>query len=138
MFTEQEINYLKSQPLARIATVSGEGQPDVSPVGFEFDGMFFYVGGRNMDQTRKYRNISSGNSKVALVVDDLISVQPWNPRGIRIYGMADLIEKQGYAGPGLYLRIKPEISWSWNIEGSGTRKALHAQNRVLKGVAKEK
>jgi PPOX class F420-dependent enzyme/OxyR family protein len=82
MFTEQEVTYLKSQHLARIATVSEDQQPDVTPVGFEFDGTFFYVGGRNATQTRKYHNVKTGNSKVALVVDDLASVHPWNPRGI--------------------------------------------------------
>lgn len=43
MFSDKEINYLKSQRLARVATVSGELQPDVSPVGFEFDGESFYI-----------------------------------------------------------------------------------------------
>ncbi len=32
-FTDAEIAYLRSQPLARIATVSPDGQPDASPVG---------------------------------------------------------------------------------------------------------
>jgi pyridoxamine 5'-phosphate oxidase family protein len=44
-FTEDETAYLKSQPLARIATVGPGGQPDVTPVSFEFDGTYFYVGG---------------------------------------------------------------------------------------------
>ncbi len=34
-FTEEEVAYLKSQPLARIATVGADDQPDVAPVGFE-------------------------------------------------------------------------------------------------------
>jgi pyridoxamine 5'-phosphate oxidase family protein len=127
MFTDQEIAYLKSQHLARVATVSNDGQPDVTPVGFEFDGEFFYVGGRDMTRTRKYRNIKSGNPLVALVVDDVTSHNPWNPRGIRIYGAADLVERQGYAGPGIYLRIKPEISWSWNIESPQVHKVRHTR-----------
>ena len=45
-FTEEEAAYLQSQPLARIATVGPDGQPDVAPVGFEFDGTYLYVGGR--------------------------------------------------------------------------------------------
>lgn len=134
MFTEQEVTYLKSQHLARIATVSEDQQPDVTPVGFEFDGTFFYVGGRNVTQTRKYHNVKTGNSKVALVVDDLASVHPWNPRGIRIYGTADFIQRQGYVGPGIYLRIKPEISWSWNIENPKMRKVLHTHTDEMKGA----
>src|SRR5690242_859561 len=44
-FTTEEITYLESQPLARLATVSADGQPDAVPVGFEFDGTDFYVSG---------------------------------------------------------------------------------------------
>ncbi|MBB2769974.1 MULTISPECIES: pyridoxamine 5'-phosphate oxidase family protein [Mycolicibacterium] len=39
-FTDEELAYMASQPLARIATVDDEGQPDVVPVGFEFDGTY--------------------------------------------------------------------------------------------------
>ena len=127
MFTEQEMEYLRSQHLARIATVSEDGQPDVIPVGFEFDGAFFYVGGRDITRTRKYRNVKNGNSRVALVVDDVISLHPWNPRGIRIYGNADFVERNGYVGPGIYLRIKPEVSWSWNIESPEIHKSIHTK-----------
>ncbi len=116
MFTENEIAYLKSQRLARLATVAADGQPDVAPVGFEFDGQVFYIGGRHPTGTRKYRNLRDGNHKVALVVDDLASVDPWRPRGIRIYGAAELIQREGRFGPGEYMRITPATSWSWGIE----------------------
>jgi pyridoxamine 5'-phosphate oxidase family protein len=115
MFSQKEIEYLKSQHLARIATLGRDGQPDVTPVGFEFDGQFFYIGGHNPEQTRKFRNVRSGNRKVALVVDDLVTVNPWNARGIRIYGAAELVQREGRFGPGEYLRITPTISWSWNL-----------------------
>jgi hypothetical protein len=36
MFTEKEIAYLKSKRLARIATVSASGQPDVADRGIHF------------------------------------------------------------------------------------------------------
>ena len=41
MFSSQEVAYLHTQRLARIATVSAHTQPDVAPVGFEFDGNAF-------------------------------------------------------------------------------------------------
>ena len=44
-FSDEEVAYLRSQRLARIATVSPDGQPDVVPVGYQFDGTHFYVGG---------------------------------------------------------------------------------------------
>jgi pyridoxamine 5'-phosphate oxidase family protein len=116
-FTEDEVAYLRSQRLARIATVDADGQPDVVPVGFEFDGTYFYVGGRDPEKTRKVRNVRDGNHKVALVFDDIKSVDPWTPRFLRVYGTAEVVERSGYAGPGTYLRISPEISWSWNMSG---------------------
>ena len=55
-FTDEEVTYLRLQRLARLATVSEDGQPDV-------------------------------------------------------------VERDGYVGPGTYLRITPPISWSWNLDG---------------------
>lgn len=115
MFSEKEIAYLRSQRLARIATVSEELQPDVAPVGFDFDAEYFYVGGLNLAKTLKYRNIQR-NSRVALVIDDLESVSPWVPRGIKVHGGADLTTRKGYVGAGTYIRIRPELKWSWGIE----------------------
>jgi pyridoxamine 5'-phosphate oxidase family protein len=106
-FSDQEVAYLRSQRLARLATVAPDGQPDVVPVGFEFDERYLYVGGLDPARTRKFRNVQAGNTKVALVVDDLASVRPWSPRYLRIYGTAELVERPGQFGPGPYLRIAP-------------------------------
>jgi len=116
-FSEEEIAYLHSQRLARIATVSADGQPDVAPVGFEFDGTHVYVGGIDPARTRKFRNVQAGNAKIAIVVDDLVSVAPWTPRYLRIYGSAELVERDGRFGPGRYMRITPAVSWSFNLDG---------------------
>ena len=106
MFTGKEIEYIKSQRLARIATASSfshsdveSSQPDVAPVGFDFDGEYFYVGGINILKSIKYKNILK-NNKVALVIDDLKATNPWEPHGIRIYG----------------IRIKPTKKWGWGID----------------------
>lgn len=116
-FSEEEIAYLRSQPLARLATVGADGQPDAVPVGFEFDGTHLYVGGRNPANTRKFRNVREGNTKVALVIDDLAATDPWTPRFLRVYGTAELVDRDGRFGPGAYMRITPAISWSFNLEG---------------------
>jgi pyridoxamine 5'-phosphate oxidase family protein len=120
-FTDEEIAYLRSQPLARVATRSADGQPDVVPVAFEFDGDFFWVGGSGptVAHTRKFRNVLAGNHQVALVIDDMVSFDPFTARGIRIYGVAEEpVERVGMVGPGLYARITPTISWSWNLAGN--------------------
>ena len=61
LFSQNEIEYLKSQRLARIATaaISNEGylQPDATPVGFDFDDDYFYVGGMNILKSTKYKNV---------------------------------------------------------------------------------
>src|SRR5215470_14240241 len=116
-FSEEEVAYLRSQRLARVATVSASGQPDVVPVVFEFDGTYLYVGGFAPAKSRKYRNVRAGNAKVAIVIDDLLSVNPWRPRLLRIYGRAELVERQGRFGHAVYMQITPIISWSFNLEG---------------------
>lgn len=116
MFTEKETVYLKSQRLARFATASLEGQPDVVAVSYEFDGTVFYIGGLRQKKTVKYKNVLK-NPRVAMVVDDLESVDPWRPRGIRIYGRAEVVQRRGFLGPGEYIRVNPEAKWSWGVEG---------------------
>ena len=76
-FNDAEIAYLRSQALGRLATVAEDGQPDVVPVAVEFDGSFFWVGGGDPSSvlaTRKFRNVAAGERRVALVVDDLVSL----------------------------------------------------------------
>jgi pyridoxamine 5'-phosphate oxidase family protein len=115
MFSEKEHAYVKTQRLARIATVSKESQPDVAPVGFDFDDVYFYVGGLDLARTLKYTNVQV-NPKVSLVIDDLETVDPVQPRGIEIHGVADVITREGYVGAGSYIWIKPAVKWSWRIE----------------------
>jgi pyridoxamine 5'-phosphate oxidase family protein len=134
-FTSEEIDYLRSQPLARLATRSPSGQPDVVPVAFEFDGEFFWVGGSGASvlSTRKVRNVVAGSRDVAMVVDDMVSFEPFIVRGIRIYGVAAKpVERVGTVGPGHYVRVTPTVSWSWNMQGVPvgdtwyeTRRSLH-------------
>jgi len=117
MFSEKEAEYIKSQRLARIATVSPESlQPDVVPVGFDFNGTDFYVGGKNLFNSTKYRNVMK-NNKVALAIDDLKPGESWEPRGIKIFGTAGVIENhEGYLGRTTYLKVTPKMAWSWGIE----------------------
>jgi pyridoxamine 5'-phosphate oxidase family protein len=127
IFSQKEIEYLNSQRLARIATAAVSTheersvQPDVVPVGFDFDGNYFYVEGMNILKSIKYKNILK-NDRVAIVIDDLKTVNPWDPRGIKIYGTADVTTRQnGYMentdhpNP-QYIRISPKRKWSWGIE----------------------
>ena len=58
-----------------------------------FSGIFITRDKRSVTKifytTRKYKNVKDGNNEVAMVIDDLESVQPWRPRGIKISGNAE-------------------------------------------------
>ena len=117
MFSEQERAFLRAQPLARLATVEVNGQPDVDAVGFEFDGEQFYIAGYVLERTRKYKNIAAGQTKVSLIIDELKTLEPFDARGIRLHGEAAIVTREvGYRGPGTYLAITPKVSWSWGID----------------------
>jgi pyridoxamine 5'-phosphate oxidase family protein len=136
-FTDDEIAYLGSQPLARLATVGPDGQPDVVPLSFEFDGRDFWIGGPGASvlATRKFRNVTAGRDRVALVVDDMPSFDPFVARGIRIYGRAGQpVEREGMVGPGTYVRITPDISWSWNMAGEPVGDTWYPARRADHGV----
>ena len=115
LFSETETEYLKSQRLARIGTATKDGVPDVAPVGFDFDGKFFYVSGFDITRTHKYKNVMK-NPQVSLVIDDVKSVDPWHPRMVKIFGAADLVTRTGYAGEKTYIRIDPQRKMSFGLD----------------------
>jgi pyridoxamine 5'-phosphate oxidase family protein len=140
-FTDEEMVYLRSQPIARLATLGSDEQPDVVPLAFEFDGKFFWVGGsgRAVLDTRKFRNVQTGNQRVALVVDDMVSFDPFIVRSIRVYGRAEApIERDGKVGPGIYMRITPTISWSWNMAGEPAGSTWYEPRRTIHQVPGDK
>jgi pyridoxamine 5'-phosphate oxidase family protein len=108
-FADEESEFLAQSKLGRIAT-SYSGQPHVVPVAYEFDGKHFYFGGFNLEKSTKFRDISK-NSKVAFVVDDLLTKNPWRPRGIEIRGTAEIEENDD----GLYVKITPTHKASWGL-----------------------
>ena len=137
-FTGEEIAYLRLHPMGHLATVAADGQPDAVPLAVEFDGAVFWVGGGStVTHTRKFRNVAAGNHKVSLVIDDMPSFDPFIARGIRVYGHAEQpFEREGTVGPGVYMRITPVVSWSWNLAGEpvgdswyDTRRTVHDSGR---------
>jgi pyridoxamine 5'-phosphate oxidase family protein len=115
LFSELERDYIQSQRLARIATVSSDGQPDAAAVAFDFDGTHFYVGGQRNPQTLKYKNVVKGNLQVGLVLDDQNPDEDGLPRGIKLHGRAEIVQRAGYAGEGAYLKITPTAHWHWGL-----------------------
>lgn len=109
-FTDEEVEYLEQNRLARIATSSRDNQPHVVPVTYEFDGNYFYFGGWKLDKSLKFRNIQN-NGRVALVIDDLVTIKPWRPRGVEVRGTAEVQENND----GQYIRITPTHKVSWGL-----------------------
>jgi len=109
-FTVAELEYLTSQPLMRFASASASGRPDVAPVVFEVDGSDIVTAGFDITHTVRYKNIQS-NPRVSLVIDDLASMNPWSPRGIKITGTAIVDESDGSPK----FRISPDSSSFTNL-----------------------
>lgn len=109
-FTEPEIAFLTAQPLMRFASASPGGRPDVATVGFTMDADDILTGGIAITTTIRYRNIGR-NPRATVVIDDLVSVDPWTPRGVKVRGSA-MVED---SAAGQRFRITPEVIWSWGI-----------------------
>lgn len=133
-FTQEEVDYLKSQKLGRLATVQPNGTLQVSPVGFGLNTETgtIDIGGHNMAASRKFRNIAD-NGRVAFVVDDLASIDPWRVRCLEIRGHGEAIEgptdsSANVGGP--LIRIHPERIISFGIGDTDTEPhKLVANNR---------
>ena len=134
-FSEKEIEYLRGQRLGRLATVGRDGSPHVVPVGFRLseDNRAIEVGGHGLSGSKKWRDLHA-NPRIALVVDDLQSINPWTPRGIEIRGRAELHPDGGQKfGPGwdsAWIRIVPQRIVSWGIDGA----AFTAGGRTARSV----
>ena len=79
-------------------------------MGFGVDGDTITSGGMDITKTIRHRHLSE-NPVAALVVDELASIDPWRPRGIKVRGTAVIEE----VGGGLQIRITPETIWSWGL-----------------------
>src|SRR2546430_8497734 len=95
-FTPEEIAYLQSQRLGRLATVSEKGQPHVVPVGFRYNPEqdTIDIGGHDFAKRKKVTDVQA-NPKVAFVVDHLPSASPWRPGGLENPGKAGIPPRRG-------------------------------------------
>ena len=123
-FSSQEIAYLQSQLLGRLATAGVDGDPHVVPVGFRYNPELdtIDVGGHGIAQSKKYRDVAR-NGRAAFVVDDLVSVDPWTPRMLAVRGRAEALPSGGQPimpdfAPEL-IRIFPTWIGSFGINASG-------------------
>ena len=120
VFTDTELEYLNTQRLGRIATVSAKGEPDVAAVGFGVDGDEVVVGGLDLTKTRKYYNVVA-TGRASLVVDDLASVEPWRPRLVKVTGKAEIGEDSRGKPT---IRIRPDTVWSFGLGGDFSKRSV--------------
>ena len=136
VFTQEEIQYLNSQRLGRLATVGPAGQPHVVPLAFRYNPEHdtIDISGHDFAKRKKWRDVHK-NPKVALVVDDLVSTQPWKPRGIEIRGEAEVLHSGGktvnpYFNDEMF-RIRPKRIYTWGLLESEDR--LGGSGRDVRG-----
>jgi pyridoxamine 5'-phosphate oxidase family protein len=126
VFTDAEVAYLATQRLARLATASTAGEPDVSAVGFGIEGDAIVSGGMDITKTVRYRHLRE-NPRATIVIDDLASIEPWSPRGIKVRGHASLEDDNGR----LRIRISPEVIWSWGINADQEKRFASIERRTV-------
>ncbi len=110
-FSEAEAEYLAENFIGRVATTSALGQPHVVPVAYRFDGETITFSGRNLSRSLKFRNLMA-NNRVAFVVDDVVSTDPWRARGVEIRGRAAPRVEDGVT----VIQITPLNIRSWGLE----------------------
>jgi pyridoxamine 5'-phosphate oxidase family protein len=119
--TRPQIVYLSSQRLGRLATAGANGKPHVVPTSFRHnpDLGTIDIGGHHVSTTKKFRDVQA-NPWAAIVVDDLVSTDPWTPRMLEIRGRAEAMATGGAdLGPGFgdaFIRLHPERVNSFGIE----------------------
>jgi pyridoxamine 5'-phosphate oxidase family protein len=137
IFTEAERTYLESQRLGRLATARPDGTLQASPVGFAYNAELetIDVQGFGMLGSRKFRNVED-NGRVAFVVDDVASLEPFHPRCLEIRGSAEAV--RGPADPatgsdGAVIRIRPKRIISFGINSGFDMATVAADNRDVEG-----
>jgi pyridoxamine 5'-phosphate oxidase family protein len=130
--TDVEQSDAQNQPLGRLATVDANGAPQNSSVGVFLDGETgeLIVGGHAMGATRKFRNVQA-NAQVALVIDDLVSMDPWTVRGLEIRGTAAALSEVDPPVPFMsreVIGITPTWVAAWGIDPDVPGKQIRRGN----------
>jgi len=121
VFTDAELSYLTGgRQLARIATVGADGTPHVVPVGWIYNAArdAIEIGGIELERSKKFRDIAR-TGRAAIVIDDVESTDPWQPRGVEVRGRAEAI-----ALPTPLIRIHPERIISWGLESGRSARTV--------------
>lgn len=138
VFTEPELDYLRSGTLARLATVGPDGQPHVVPVTFHYnaDEDAIDVGGISFGATKKWRD-AGANPRVTFLLDE-----SWGSgaKAIEVRGTAEAHETGGDKihprFPNFkpqFLRIRPRRIVSWGLDSGQTGRDFRPYARDVQG-----
>jgi pyridoxamine 5'-phosphate oxidase family protein len=140
VFSEEEIEYMRGQSLARLATVGPDGQPHVIPVTFRFneDEDTIDIGGIAFGEGKKWRDARQ-NSKVTFLLDDTLgSGKDRQARALEVRGEAELHETGGKGiNPRFpnfapqFFRIRPNRIVSWGLEEAATGGGFQRNARTV-------
>ena len=140
VFTEEEIEYLRSQALARIATVGPDGHPHVIPVTFRFNEELdtIDIGGIAFGEGKKWRDAKQ-NPKVTFLLDDTSgSGKDRQARALEVRGQAELHETGGSEiNPRFpnfapqFFRIRPKRIVSWGLDQAATGRGFQRNARTV-------
>ncbi len=122
VFSETELQYLTGgRQLGRIATVGADGTPHVVPVTWIHNAASdtIDITGYELEDSKKFRDVAR-SGRVAIVIDDLESTDPWKPRGVEIRGQGEAI-----ARPTPLIRIHPERIISWGLAGGRSARTVN-------------
>ena len=115
---------IPQEPAPRTAGDRRSGRPAAcGPRRFRYNAELdtIDIGGHDFARRKKYQDVQR-NPRVAFLVDDLASVNPWRVRGIEVRGEAEVLTSGGEAlGPGFapeMFRLRARRIVSWGIMGN--------------------
>jgi pyridoxamine 5'-phosphate oxidase family protein len=130
IFTDKELEYLQSQRIGRVATVSSDCEPHVVPLRYKYNPEEDTIDlvGRDLGGTKKYCD-AQATGRIAFVVDD---ISDGKPRGIEIRGSAEVHPTGGETlmsnvGPA-FIRLLPARVATWGIDSD----AFHPVSRSVR------
>lgn len=118
--TDPERRFLTRQPRGHLSTIGPDGTPQVKPLGFTYNAVLgtIDIGGFNMAQSAKYRNIQK-DARVAFVVDEVTEASMEGAHFLEIRGVAESVTGQaaadGHGAPEI-IRIHPRRIISYNVD----------------------
>jgi pyridoxamine 5'-phosphate oxidase family protein len=83
-------------------------------------------GGLDLTKTIRYRHLQA-NPVATNVIDDLVSADPWTPRGVKARGPVELTERDG----SWIIRITPKTVCSWGINDGVAPRFANIERRTV-------